>query len=435
MIFGRFGEQAAQLAQDGFALRRLVELCRQTLSERGEAGGTSIARAALDAYVALAPRRRERFFQTLDREFAPDPARILRAAQAYAAAQGAAELIELKAACEPPRQELLRRLARAPGGIRIIVNMRAALLDGLARDEGLVALDSDFQHLLASWFNTGFLRLERVDWRTPALVLEQLIAHEAVHRIKGWDDLHRRLQADRRCFAFFHPVLPDNPLIFIEIALAEGMSAAIAPLIDIRSPTLDAGRADTAMFYSISNCEPGLRGVSLGNFLIKRVVDELSTELPRLKRFCTLSPMPGFAHWLAAQSRGDAAPERLRADLAAVRQALGAWLASPAGQAPPRIESLRACRAALERLCAIYLLGLESNNVSPDPVARFHLNNGARIERLNWEADVSPRGLAQSCSLMVNYVYEPKSIEANHERFVAHKGAAASRDVRRLAGT
>ncbi len=440
MIFQRISEQAAQLAHDGLAVRRLVALCHRVLSERGEVGGLSIAREALDAYQALDTRQKAKFFRILDRDFAPDPARILNAAQSYRATRSGHDLVELKTAAEPPRQELLRRLNRVPGGTRSIVRMRAALLDALGRDESLAALDSDFQHLLASWFNPGFLRVERVDWHTPAMILEQLIAHEAVHEIQGWEDLHRRLQADRRCFAFFHPALPDEPLIFIEIALVEGISAAIAPLIDIKSPALATARARTAMFYSISNCEPGLRGVSLGNFLIKRVVDRLSAELPNLKRFCTLSPIPGFARWLAQRARLDdiETPDaeltrRLRSDLAALRRAFGDDIERLGKSASPRIEPQPSARAPLERLCAAYLLGLASDNMPEDPVARFHLNNGARIERLNWEADLSPRGLAQSLGLMVNYLYERQSIEANHERFVARRGVAASRAVRRIA--
>jgi malonyl-CoA decarboxylase len=439
-MFGRLGEQAAQLAQDGFAVRRLVSLCQRLLSERGAVGGTSLAREALDAYEALDASQRARFFRALDREFAPDPAAILAAARAYDTTRSARDLMAVKAAAEPPRQELLRRLNRAPGGTRAIVRMRRALLEELARDDSLAAVDSDFQHLLASWFSPGFLRIERVDWHTPAIVLEQLIAHEAVHEIRGWDDLHRRLEADRRCFAFFHPVLPDEPLIFIEIALAERISAAIAPLIDVKSPALAPERARTAMFYSISNCEPGLRGISLGDFLIKRVVDLLSADLPQLRRFCTLSPIPGFARWLAqrtvdeeVQTHEAELTARLRGDLLQVRQGLGTGLERLAKDAPQRVEQLRTQRAPLERLCAAYLLGVASDNMPADPVARFHLNNGARIERLDWEADLSPRGLGQSLGLMVNYLYERKSIESNHESFVARRGVAASRMVRRLA--
>ena len=440
MLFGRFGEQAVQLAQDGLAVRKLVGLCQRVLSERGEVGGASLARDALDAYAALDADQKSKFFHALDREFAPDPAAILEAAQAYHATHAARDLIALQHLAEPPRQELLRRLNRVPGGTRAIVRMRRTLLELLAKDESLAAVDADFQHLLGSWFNPGFLRIERVDWHTPAMVLEQLIAHEAVHAIQGWDDLHRRLEADRRCFAFFHPVLPDEPLIFIEIALTEGISTAIGPLIDVKSPARPAVHADTAMFYSISNCEPGLRGVSLGNFLIKRVVDLLSGELPRLRRFSTLSPIPGFARWLAQaaahpdlQAHDAEATERLRADLASVRQSLGDAVARLAEGIAPSLDELQPARAPLERLCAVYLMGLTSDNMPFDAVARFHLNNGARIERLNWAADPSPRGMKQSLGLMVNYLYDRKTIEANHERFVAREGIAASSEVRALA--
>jgi len=440
MLFGRIGEQAAQLAQDGLAVRRLVNLCHRLLSQRGEVGGASLAREALDAYAALDPDQKSRFFHALDRDFAPDPAAILKAAQSYETTRSARDLIALQDITEPPRQELLRRLNRVPGGTRAIVRMRRTLLDVLAKDDSLAAVDSDFQHLLGSWFSPGFLRIDRVDWHTPAMILEQLIAHEAVHQIHGWDDLHRRLEADRRCFAFFHPVLPDEPLIFIEIALTEGISSAIGPLIDIKSPARPAVHADTAIFYSISNCEPGLRGVSLGNFLIKRVVDLLSAELPRLRRFCTLSPIPGFARWLAQgaarqdlSSSDEEVTERLRRDLASVRGVLGDGVARLAEGISPAFGELEPAREPLERLCAVYLMGLTSENMPADAVARFHLNNGARIERLNWGADPSPRGMTQSLGLMVNYLYDRKSIEANHERFVAREGVAASGEVRGLA--
>jgi len=440
MLLGRIGEQAAQLAQDGLAVRRLVNLCHRLLSERGEVGGASLAREALDAYAALDAEQKSRFFHALDRDFAPDPAAILKAAQSYGTTRSARDLIALQEVTEPPRQELLRRLNRVPGGTRAIVRMRRTLLDLLAREDSLAAVDSDFEHLLGSWFSPAFLRIDRVDWHTPAMILEQLIAHEAVHQIQGWDDLHRRLEADRRCFAFFHPVLPDEPLIFIEIALTEGIPSAIGPLIDIKSPARPAVHADTAIFYSISNCEPGLRGVSLGNFLIKRVVDLLSAELPRLRRFCTLSPIPGFARWLARdavrqdlEASDEEVTERLRNDLASVRRALGDGIARLAEGSVPALESLEPVREPLERLCAVYLTGMTTDDMPVDAVARFHLNNGARIERLNWAADPSPRGMKQSLGLMVNYLYDRKSIEANHERFVARQGVAASREVRGLA--
>ena len=245
-----------------------------------------------------------RFFMALLTEFSPDPARVLATSKAYAAEPSAANLSQLSIAAEPPRPELLRRLNRAPGGTGTILRMRERLLELKRERTELDAVDWDLRHLLSSWFNPGFLQIVRVDWHTPAYLLEQIIAHEAVHEIRGWNDLRRRLELDRRCFAFFHPALPDEPLIFVEVALMDRMADSVLPLLDTQSTFGDPSRATTAVFYSISNCQPGLRGISLGNFLIKNVVDVLSREFPRLKAFCTLSPVPGFAPWLSAQIKG-----------------------------------------------------------------------------------------------------------------------------------
>ncbi len=288
-------------------------------------------------------------------------------------------------------------------------------------------VEADLLHLLSSWFNPGFLEMRKVDWNSPAQLLEQIIRHEAVHQIDGWDDLRRRLQPDRRCFAFFHPQLPDEPLIFVEVALLPEMAGAIAPLIDKRSPPLPSEQFKVAVFYSISNCQPGLRGVSLGNFLIKRVAEFLKRELPQLKTFCTLSPIPGLLTWLHKADEaalGDAAPAlvQLRSacggDMAALGQA--ARLAGLDGQA----------HHALWRLAAHYLVHVSPQSQG-DPVARFHLDNGARLERLNAQANLAPRGLKESAGLMVNYLYDLAKIELHHDRF-AHGKVAHSRAVSAL---
>ena len=297
-MFESVQKRAAEFARDGIRVRRLIAGCRKLLSERGEAAGVSLAKATLDLYRELDRNDQARFFAALLGEFAPEPSAVLAAAQAYAAEPSAANLIMLSTVTEPPRQELLRRLNRAPGGTATILRMRERLLE-LKRDQReLEAVDWDFRHLLSSWFNPGFLQIVRVDWHTPAYLLEQIIAHEAVHEIQGWNDLRRRLEGDGRCFAFFHPALPDEPVIFVEVALMDRMADAVSPLLDAESAAKDPARASTAVFYSISNCQPGLRGVSLGNFLIKQVVEVLSREFPRLKAFCTLSPIPGFGAWL-----------------------------------------------------------------------------------------------------------------------------------------
>ncbi len=416
-------DKALQIKRDGLKARKLVDACRQLLSERGEASGVSRAQETLALYAALGREEQLNFFEALRTEFAPDSAKVLAAANAYAKVPDSRNLAALTRCAEPPRQELLRRLNRAPGGTRTIVSMRERLLDVLPKDPELRQVDDDFHHLLSSWFNPGFLRIERVDWNTPATLLEQLIRHEAVHEIRGWNDLRRRLQADRRCFGFFHPALPNEPLIFVEVALLPQMPDAIAPLIDIESVPSGEAAFHTAAFYSISNCQPGLRGVSLGNFLIKQVAGLLAAEFPRLRQFCTLSPVPGFRDWL----RGTlATPDQMAGMRDAVR---ASFERVQRGFGPVLDRSVAELRAAerireklapdLERLCAAYLLGAgEPDGMTRDPVARFHLNNGARLDRINVAADLSDKGLRQSLGFMVNYVYDLKSIERNHEKFM-----------------
>jgi malonyl-CoA decarboxylase len=312
--------------------------------------------------------------------------------------------------------------------------MRERLLELKREDRELEAVDWDFRHLLSSWFNPGFLQIVRVDWRTPAYLLEQIIAHEAVHEIRGWDDLRRRLEADHRCFAFFHPALPDEPLIFVEVALMDRMADGVSPLVDVQLASGDPARATTAVFYSISNCQPGLRGVSLGNFLIKNVVDVLSKEFPRLKVFCTLSPIPGFAAWLGSLIKGGegGTSKPLDQALKAVASELGADVARIAADPDHAVARLAPLKELLMQLCATYLAcPADGGEPGRDPVARFHLNNGARLERINWLADVSRKGLRESLGLMVNYLYEPRAIEDNHEKFMRGQ-IVASRRVRGL---
>jgi malonyl-CoA decarboxylase len=269
-------------------------------------------------------------------------------------------------------------------------------------------------HLLRSWFNRGFLRLERIDWHTAAFVLEQIIQYEAVHAIQGWRDLRRRLEADRRCFAFFHPQLPDRPIIFIEVALTRGMSAHVQPLIDVRAPVGDPGKADCAMFYSITNCQEALRGISFGNMLIKQVAEELKREFPHLKRFATLSPIPGFGRWLEDNADADT--------LAAI--------ADPAWHLGEVTDELK---SRLMSLCSYYLLHAKQGDEPLDPVARFHLANGASLERLNWMGDTSETGLARSAGMMVNYVYWLPGVERNHQRYFREHHVAASGAIEKLA--
>jgi len=393
-----------------------LALCRALLSERGEASGATLAREAARAIEALDDAQRARFFDALAGEFSPSPTAVARAAQAYQAEPGPRTLARLQRIVEPVRQELFRRLNMAPGGTAALVAMRTRLLERLGAHPQWRALDDDLLHLFRSWFNRGFLRLERIDWRTPANELEKLIEYEAVHAIRGWDDLRRRLQADRRCFAFFHPALPEEPLIFIEVALTRELPAKIAPLLELAAPVADPELATHAIFYSITNCQDGLRGISFGYFLIKQVAEDLRVQLPKLKTFATLSPVPGFAAWLAGLRKRGALdlpgldrPDWAEAD---VQEAL-------AKQLPP--------------LCAYYLLHARRGDEPLDPVARFHLGNGAVLERVNWLGDRSKGGLARSAGMMVNYVYRLEDVEKNHEAYVNEHRVSASRAVEKLA--
>jgi malonyl-CoA decarboxylase len=330
---------------------------------------------------------------------------------------------DLHFASEPKRQELFRRLNRAPNGTRALVTMRAHLLK-LARDNpDLRRVDRDLAHLFSSWFNRGFLVLRRIDWASPASVLEKIIRYEAVHEIHGWDDLRRRIDApDRRCYAFFHPALADEPLIFVEIALTEDMPGAIAPLLREDRTIIDPARARTAVFYSISNCQAGLAGVSFGNFLIKQVVEELQRELPRLEAFVTLSPVPGLRFWMKA---ADDLPltEEDRAILATLDEPT--WTDDA--------EATERLRRILEPLAAHYFLKARTpDGRAIDPVARFHLGNGAKLERINWLGDRSRKGLRESAGIMVNYLYDLDEIETNHEAYANQREIVASSGVRKL---
>ena len=388
-------------------LDRAKQLAATLLSERSEASGALVARQLHEVLRALDASDRHGFQRYLASEFQPDRAALRAAAERYLADGTAEAAAALARAADPPRQELLRRINMAPGGTGALIAMRSEIASCLRGEPVLKLLDADLKHLFASWFNRGFLELRRIDWQTPAAVLEKLIAYEAVHEIKGWDDLRRRLAPDRRCFAFFHPALPGEPLIFVEVALVQGLASAMPPLLS-RETVDEAARAqaacaDTAIFYSISNCQDGLRGISFGNFLIKQVVEELQAEFPQLKRFSTLSPVPGLRRWLmqrlAQASDPDAALPELERD--------GWWHNSA------QSEKLR---SALMRLCALYLTRQPSIRI--DPVARFHLGNGARLERINWLGNNSPRSIRESFGIMVNYLYDRDTIEDNHKAFV-----------------
>jgi malonyl-CoA decarboxylase len=424
--------QRSDAARNAAALKEIQQLCSRLLSEAGTANSSAIAAEVVAAYSKLTPEARLAFFQYLDSALAPDRDRVLKAAKAYAEKPDAEHVLELQRVVEPPRQELLRRINRAPGGTAAIIAMRRDLLKALKEDKRLVAVDCDFSHLLGSWFNPGFLHLQQVDWHSPAALLEKIIRHEAVHAITDWTDLRRRLQPDRRCFGFFHPQTPGEPLIFVEVALVHAIPRFIEQLIRAPAAKESSVPPRVAVFYSISNCEPGLRGVSLGNFLIKRVAQELQAEMPHVKRFCTLSPIPGFRAWLTAFDP-DVLPEewpaKVRNRVASAVKSLRAHY----GDDFEGIADVAAARALpgddetrLEQCAAVFLARV-STGKHGDPVARFHLDNGARLERINVGADLSAKGLRESLGLMVNYLYDLSSVEANHERFVRGEVVASGR--------
>ena len=400
-------------------------LCRHLLSERGEASQTALAQEIITSYRAMNGNDRTAFFQMLCDEFSPDDAAIRHAVSVYKRAPGPDTLNTLSAAVEAPRQELIRRINTAPGGTKTLVTLRGDLLESSSSGANFEALDSDLKHLFRSWFNRGFLRLERISWQTSAIVLEKLIRYESVHEINGWPDLRRRLEADRRCFAFFHPALADEPIIFVEVALATGLTGDLEPLLDVRAPVLAPENADTAIFYSINNCLLGLRNIPFGNFLIKQVVAELANEFPKITNYSTLSPMPQFSRALADSGNEHgftpARLTRLLADYAqdltraAGKQDCAEALFHLLGNPVAHREVLA---APLHRLALAYLSKAHRNGKLYDPVATFHLSNGARLERINTFGNLRAYGLKASFGVTANYRYLPAELEENHERFV-----------------
>jgi malonyl-CoA decarboxylase len=394
----------------------LVELCRELLDHRGEASGLALASEITRRYRELLDAQRMTLFLSLANEFDVDPQSVQLAAENYRKEPSQEHLAAISRAVEAPRQKLFRRINTAPDGTATLVSMRGHLLQLLRDNPQLKGVDSDLKHLFISWFNKGFLELRRVDWSSPAMVLEKIIAYEAVHEINGWDDLRNRLREDRRCFAFFHPALRDDPLVFVEIALIDEVPGALAPLLQQERNTGNPGDASTVVFYSISNCHPGLAGITFGNFLIKNVVGELKSELPSLKTFVTLSPVPGFRKWLLSADLDGLVPQDLEEK---VKQPVGKVVATEVYD-------------ALVRLCAHYLLNVKSGELPRDPVARFHLGNGARLHRINGAADLSVKGREQSAGIMVNYLYDLDKIEEYHEAYFDEGVISASRSVRRL---
>ena len=422
------------------ALRRLLADLQEVIAPRvSEVEGGRRAQLVADWYAKAEPEERRDMWLLMCEQFAPDASRFKSARQRYEAAAGTADEgqaeISLRRALVSPRTRLLQRFSAFPKGMRFLVDMRAELLPLLKADKRLLALDAELEHLFSTWFDVAFLELKRLSWDSPASLIEKLIKYEAVHDIRSWADLKNRLDGDRRCYGFFHPLLPNEPLIFVEVALVDRISSSITPLLDEAATPPDISRATTAIFYSISNTQAGLRGVSFGDSLIKHVVETLTAEFPRLRTFATLSPIPGFRSWLGKHAGAmlDRLDDKRRAELGRA-----------VGFEPPQATHLMAAVDKVHALdakspvrqmvfeCAAYYLGRELVDGKPvDPVARFHLGNGARVERLNWAGDPSPKAQKQSYGLMVNYLYDLKRID-KHRSLLAQGKVPVSSEIESL---
>jgi malonyl-CoA decarboxylase len=422
--------EALAEATEQARVRSLMEEC--LAARGGEVSARIRARRLAGTWLRLSVKGRITFLTILAEDFAVDHhlVRELAGQLVAATAEGAIDAERrLRSALAARRRGLIRQLAAVPAGMKLIIDMRAELLEhltkaGSAAPAELKELDNDFYDLLADWFDVGFLELRRISWDSPASLLEKVIAYEAVHRIDSWADLRNRLDADRRCFGFFHPRMPEEPLIFVEVALGVGVASSVQELLDLDAPQTIASEVDTAVFYSISNAQPGLRGVGFGDFLIKRVVEDLRRELPTIKQFATLSPLPGLRRWFTSTADAEVAAVSSMS-VESVRQLRDRFKTSNDALADDM-------RADLLRIAAGYLVRAKRNDQPVDAVARFHLGNGARVDRLNWAGDTSTKGMAESFGIMVNYRYELAYIEANHEAFATDKRVVASKALTEL---
>src|SRR3984893_2027708 len=408
---------------------RLETLFHALMGVKGEASGVAIAADILETYAKAAMPDRLAFFRVLADRYAPDAERVKAACAAYLEAPSASQFSVLAQVVESPRRGFFRRLNLAPGATSRLVEMRSDLLAHLKASPELSAVDDDLFFLLQSWFNRGFLEMRQLSWSSPADILERIIRYEAVHSIKDWADLRRRLDpADRRCFAFFHPAMPDEPLIFVEVALTAEIPDNIQGILDPARPQIDLAEARCAVFYSISNCQRGLQGVSFGNFLIKQVAANLSRDLPQLRRFVTLSPAPGFLAYLRAVAAASIDVGRItRPDAADVER-----LARP-GWWDDAVRADRLREIVLPHALRYFLEAKLTNGKPLDPVERFHLGNGAKLERINWLADRSDYGQRQSGGVMVNYLYDLAEVEDNYEAFVQRGIIVTGKPLQQLA--
>lgn len=418
------------LTQKATPVDQIAELSARLLSAIGEASGLATAAEILTRYEALDDSGKGAFFERLLHEFGPDVERLRDMARDFAETGDWYTANRLHAESEPGRQKLFRRLNQASGGTIALIRMRSDLLDAMRDNPDLQIVDRDFRHLFGSWFNRGFLELRKIDWQTSAAILEKIIKYEAVHEITDWEDLRGRIDPpDRRLYAFFHPRIQDEPLIFVEVALMQDIPSDIGSVLNPDREVLPPDKAKAAIFYSISDCQPGLRGISFGNFLIKQVIEELRGELPFIDQLATLSPVRGLADWLKemAEQEKPSSDSKLSRALGRIEElATDDWWADEA--------TATELHAVLMPLAAHYFVTARSRHgTPPDPVSRFHLGNGARLERINWLADTSEAGLKSAYGIMVNYLYKLDEIEKNHERFVIDGTVNVSASVKKLA--
>jgi malonyl-CoA decarboxylase len=416
-------------------LRGRIDACLE--GKGGETARRGRAAQLGQAYLSLSPAGRKKFLLTLAHEYGLARESAVEIVERWRASKDPARA--LLRALEPPAVRLMREFVGLPQGVKFVVDLRAELLALGRSDAAARALSEDLRPLLGAWFDVGFLDLVRIDWKASAALLEKLVAYEAVHAIRSWRDLKNRLDSDRRCFAFFHPRMPDEPLIFVEVALVDGMAGNVQRLLDAKAETSDARQANTAIFYSISNCQQGLAGISFGNFLIKRVAEQLARDLPNIKDFATLSPIPGLRHHIDSRLKNEGDGALTQPEIASLvpvtHEAAGAaavrkLLDRPVWWEVPAIN--KALRPILTRMAAQFLTGTDEKGRALDRVAHFHLGNGAIVERLNWLGDLSANGLKQSYAMMVNYRYKLGDVDANHEAYSAGR-VVASREVRGLA--
>ena len=415
------GEKFLDLRLRGSPSRILIKLCEDLVSHKGVASGVALAREVVHRYRSLKNEEKLKFLLEIDQKFSVNFEEIKKAADDFVLTPDEEALRNLSATMESNRKKLFSRMNMAPDGTPAIVALRQDLLSFIKDHPELKELDEDLKELLTSWFNPGFLTLRRIDWDTEASILEKIIQYEAVHSIANWSDLKQRLVADRRCFAYFHPALEDEPLIFVEVALTKGIASSIQTIFKGNGQSKDD--ANTAIFYSINNCQQGLRQIPLGNFLIKRVVNELALELPSIKTYSTLSPVTGFAQWLWNELKSDESKILSQKE----REILGLIEHSNWHEDKEKCDKLQ---KPLLKACANYLVNIKKKGKPINAVARFHFGNGASLYRINWMGDISTNGIAEYFGLLVNYLYNPKSIESNHERYVQEGKLAVSKSIR-----